>query len=59
MKRAVVMATPPTEEYQPFADQAREAIAHQVAAIERQQEQARRRLLKQGENDASYLPPSE
>jgi hypothetical protein len=52
------MATPPTEEYQPFTDQVWEAIARQVAATERQQEQARR-LLEQGEGDASYLPPFE
>jgi hypothetical protein len=45
-------------EYDRFAEQAREAIARQLAATERTQEQTRE-LFAQGEGNVSFLPPSD
>ena len=50
--------TPPKPEYEPFADQVREAVAETLADNARYQEQARRLLEGQGEGDVTPASPT-
>ena len=54
----VVSSTPPKPEYEPFADQVREAVAETLADNARYQEQARRLLEGQGEGDVTPASPA-
>ena len=47
-----------TPEYDAFAEEARQSITRQLAATERQQEQAAR-LLAGEQVDVQYIPPSD
>jgi hypothetical protein len=49
---------PPKPEYEPFADQVREAVAETLADNARYQEQARRLLEGQGEGDVTPASPT-
>ena len=49
---------PPKPEYEPFADQVREAVAETLADNARYQEQARRLLEGQGEGDVTPASPA-
>jgi hypothetical protein len=51
-------STPPKPDYEPFADQVREAVAETLADNARYQEQARRLLEGQGEGDVTPASPT-